>query len=104
MKLLVIDDSCDLLSLLRLELATLGHTVLTAETAEAGLEAAARERPQVVISDLGLPGIDGFDLVRRLRAHRDLGGTPVIALSGYGESALFETALAAGFDAAVAKP
>ena len=104
MKVLVIEDSSDVRLLLELELTARGYAVATADSAESGLEAAARERPAVVISDLGLPGIDGLELIRRLRADPLLCWTPAIALSGFGAWTQLEEALAAGYRAALVKP
>ena len=104
MKVLVIEDSSDVRLLLELELTARGYAVDTAASAEAGLVAAARGRPAVVVSDLGLPGIDGIELIRRLRADPVLAGTPAIALSGFGARAEIDEALAAGYRAALIKP
>ena len=104
MKVLVIEDSSDVRLLLELELTARGYAVATADSAESGLETAARERPAVVVSDLGLPGIDGLELIRRLRADPLLCWTPAIALSGFGAWTQLEEALAAGYRAALVKP
>jgi CheY-like chemotaxis protein len=58
----------------------------------------------VVVADLGLPGMDGLELVRRLRADPVLGGTPAIALSGFGPWTQLDDALSAGYAAAFVKP
>lgn len=104
MKVLVIEDSSDIRLLLELELTARVYAVATADSAESGLEAAARERPAVVISDLGLPGADGLELIRRLRSDPLLCWTPAIALSGFGAWTQLEEALRAGYRAALVKP
>jgi CheY-like chemotaxis protein len=104
MKLLVIEDSSDVRLLIQLELVGRGYTVVTADCAETGLELAARERPSAIISDLGLPGLDGITLIHRVRADDRLRGIPAIALSGFGEAAEIERALSAGYHAALVKP
>jgi CheY-like chemotaxis protein len=104
MKLLVIEDSSDVRLFIQLELIAHGYSVLLAESAEAGLDLARRARPALIISDLGLPGIDGLDLMRRVRADECLRDIPAIALSGFGDSSRIKGALAAGYQAALVKP
>lgn len=104
MKVLVIEDSSDVRLLLELELTPRGYEVVTADSGESGLEAAVRERPAVLVSDLGLPGIDGIELMRRVRAHPLLCWTPAIALSGFGARTELRDALAAGYRACLIKP
>jgi CheY-like chemotaxis protein len=65
---------------------------------------AAETRPEVVLSDLGLPGIDGYELARRLRAEPAFGKVVLVALSGYGRSEDQRRALEAGFDHHLVKP
>jgi len=104
MKLLVIEDSSDVRLLIELELAGRGYTVMTADCAETGLALAARERPAAIISDLGLPGLNGIELIQRLRRDHRLHDIPAVALSGFGERAEIEQALSAGYQAALVKP
>jgi CheY-like chemotaxis protein len=104
MKLLVIEDSEDVRLLLELELARRGYHVVASASAESALRTAIFERPSVIVSDLGLPGMDGLDLLRRLRADPFLRQTPAIALSGFGRRAQQEDAIAAGYQAVLVKP
>jgi CheY-like chemotaxis protein len=104
MKVLLIEDSSDVRLLLELELTSRGYAVTATDSGESGLAAAAREKPAVMVADLGLPGMDGIELVRRLRADPVLCGTPAIALSGFGAWTQLEEALAAGYRAALIKP
>jgi CheY-like chemotaxis protein len=104
MKVLVIEDSSDVRLLLELELTARGYAVVLADSAESGLELAARERPAVVVSDLGLPGVDGLELVRRLRADPRLDSIRTIALSGFSDALQIDRAIAAGYDLALVKP
>jgi CheY-like chemotaxis protein len=69
-----------------------------------GLERARAERPEVVLCDIGLPDLDGYEVARALRADPALSGTRLIALSGYAQPEDRERALQAGFDAHLAKP
>jgi two-component system CheB/CheR fusion protein len=104
MKLLVIEDSNDVRLLLALELEREGHVVVSADSGHSGLKAAAREQPELILSDLGLPDMSGLDLLRHLRAQPDLKQTPAIAMSGFGAWSEVETARAAGYDAILIKP
>jgi CheY-like chemotaxis protein len=77
--------------------------VLTAPDGEAGIALALRERPDVVLVDVGLPGVSGYEVARRLRT--DLGRASVlVALTGYGQAADRQRARDAGFDVHVTKP
>src|SRR5438552_9633636 len=61
-------------------------------------------RPDVVLCDIGLPDIDGFEVARRIRARADLAATRLIALTGYGQAEDMRQALKAGFEAHLTKP
>ena len=65
---------------------------------------AAASRPNIVLCDIGLPDIDGMEVARRLRAHRELGAVQLIALTGYGQAEDIRRAIDAGFDAHLTKP
>ena len=90
--------------MLELELGRKGYAVVSADCGESGLRTAMQERPSVIVSDLGLPDMDGFDLLRRLRAHPLLRGTPAIAMSGFGAWSEVEAARRAGYEAVLIKP
>ena len=101
---LVIDDEKDLLELVSYNLEKEGYRIATAENGEAGLEAAARELPDIVIVDLMLPGIDGLDVCRRLRADQRTAGTPVIMLTAKSTETDRVVGLEIGADDYVTKP
>jgi PAS domain S-box-containing protein len=101
---LVIEDNADTRDVLKLMLEVEGATVQTAEGGEDGLRAAERMRPDVVLCDIGLPDIDGFEVARRIRARRDLAVARLIALTGYGQAEDMRQAMSAGFDAHLTKP
>ena len=82
----------------------MGFEVMTAADGERALEAVQSHRPDLVITDLSLPGIDGFELIEQLRQNPDLRSMPIICLSGYGGSVYEERALAAGSDRILLKP
>lgn len=98
----VIDDNPDVLDGLRSMLELDGHAVLTAADGNAGLAMLARAQPDAAVIDIGLPGIDGYELARRTRA-AGYGGM-LIALSGYGQEGDMLRSLAAGFNAHMVKP
>jgi CheY-like chemotaxis protein len=90
-------------SLVRL-LAAMGHDVALASDGERALEMAAQHQPDVVLLDIGLPKLDGYETARRLRAQRGGAGRTLVALTGWGQPADKERASAAGFDHHVTKP
>lgn len=106
LKVLVVDDDPDSLDLLRITLDEAGAEVATAGSASAGLEAALRERPHVLVSDIGMPGVDGYSFIRALRARSAAEGGTVtsIALTAYTRAEDRTKALDAGFTAHVGKP
>ena len=101
-RILVVDDNADARDLLQSTLDHAGHLAATAGNATEAAAVAASFQPDVGVLDIGLPGIDGYELARRLRdAHP---GIKLIALTGYGQEADRHVARAAGFDAHCAKP
>jgi CheY-like chemotaxis protein len=101
---LLIEDNIDAALSLRVLLELDGHEVRLAHSGPEGAEAARQWRPQVVLCDLGLPGMSGYEVARALRADEATASARLIALSGYGEEEGQREALAAGFDRALAKP
>ena len=101
---LVIEDNADTRDVLKLMLEVEGATVETAADGEDGLRAAVRMRPDIVLCDIGLPDIDGFEVARRVRARGELAGVRLIALTGYGRAEDMREALTAGFEAHLTKP
>lgn len=80
---LVVEDNQDNLELISLALKRSGYHVLAAETGEKGVEIAIREKPYFVIMDITLPGIDGFEATRRIRASEVDGDIPVFAMTSF---------------------
>lgn len=109
-RILIVEDNADASDMLRMLLELEGHQVEIAGDGHAGLALALEGRFDVVVCDIGLPGIDGFELMARLRAAPGTGtgrggmAPLTIALSGYGQPADRERALAAGFDRYLVKP
>ncbi len=104
LKILLIEDSEDIVFLLRIELETMGHSVITATDGSTGLALAKSNRPDLIISDIKMPGLNGYELIREIRGIPELRGIPAIALTGFGAKADFDRAMAAGFDACISKP
>jgi CheY-like chemotaxis protein len=105
-RVLIIEDNADTLESLHAVLAADGHEVHGAADGEAGIEMAERTRPSVVLVDIGLPGIDGYEIARRLRARQAELGVQwrLIALTGYGQPEDVARAKEAGFDTHLVKP
>ncbi|GBD13285.1 Sporulation initiation phosphotransferase F [bacterium HR24] len=82
---LVVEDEPAILRLVTMVVQDLGFQVIAVPDAEAALEAIAREKPQVVLTDVRLPGMDGVELARRIRSDPALAGVPVLLMSAYGE-------------------
>jgi two-component system, sensor histidine kinase len=102
-RILVIEDDADAREVLQMSLEAEGHRVTVAADGAEGLAAAAATRPEVVLVDLGLPGLDGLEVARRLR--EALGPqVRLIALTGYGRSEDRARTAAAGFDDHLTKP
>ncbi|MBE9155289.1 PAS domain-containing protein [Nodosilinea sp. LEGE 06152] len=105
-RILVIDDDFDSLHLLSALLEGCAMEVLTACSAEAGLQLVTQHHPDVLISDIGMPGQDGFMLIRALRQRPEAegGSIPAIALTAYAGAQNCDRALAAGFQRHLTKP
>lgn len=104
LRIVLVEDQPDnrelLASLLRLE----GHVVLTAGDGREGIDCILRERPDLALVDIGLPGLDGYEVARRVRQAEGMTGTRLIALTGYGRPSDVEQALQAGFNHHLVKP
>jgi len=103
-RVLVVDDQPDSTDSLALFLRLRGHEVHTASDGPGALEEFARCQPEVVFLDLGLPGMSGYDVARRLRAMPEAREVRLVAVTGYGTEEDRERTRAAGFDVHLAKP
>jgi two-component system CheB/CheR fusion protein len=103
-RVLVIEDNLDAAESLRDALALGGHEVEVAADGPSGIEKARQFQPGIVICDIGLPGMDGYQVARRLREDAALRDTYLVALTGYARPEDLERAADAGFDQHVAKP
>jgi signal transduction histidine kinase len=102
-RLLIVDDNVDAATTLSWLLAEQGYTVEVAHDGPGGLKTAQSFKPEILLLDIGLPGMDGYELARRLRSD-GFTSTLMIAISGYAHEADIERARAAGFDRHLAKP
>jgi signal transduction histidine kinase len=103
-RVMVVDDSQDTLDLLRTLFTRKGCQVVAARSAEEALRAAASEPPAVIITDIGMPGMDGYELLAHVRRLPGMENVPAIAISGYAMEEDRERAFKAGFTAHLAKP
>ncbi|WP_437806344.1 ATP-binding protein [Sorangium sp. So ce1078] len=100
----VVDDNHDAANLLAVALKRWGHDVAVAHDGLEALELVRERRPDVAVLDIGLPGLDGYELARRLRREPALERCMLIAVSGYGQDADRQRAIDAGFDHHLLKP
>lgn len=102
--ILVVDDEEDIRELVRYNLSKGGYNVTTAATGEEALRIAHEVRPMLVVLDIMLPGIDGLEVCRRIKADAGLQNTPIVMISALGEEKDVVTGLELGADDYVAKP
>jgi two-component system, cell cycle response regulator DivK len=102
--ILIVDDNPANLKLVRVLLATEGYEVRTATTADEALSVLGAFRPRLILMDVQLPGMDGLELTRRLKAAPATRDTAIVALTAYAMKGDEERALAAGCDGYIAKP
>jgi CheY-like chemotaxis protein len=103
MRVLVVDDQPDLARSLARLLKSWGHEVNVAHDGPSALEAAQAHRPELVLLDVGLPGMDGYEVARRLRERWE-GGLRIVALTGYGGDEDRHRTWAAGAECHLVKP
>src|SRR5215212_7052017 len=101
---LIVEDSSDTLQLLSMIFSREGANVTTAKSAAEALQSAVMKRPNIIVSDIGMPDIDGYQLLEQLRLLPELSTVPAIAVSGYASEEDRERALAVGYLALVPKP
>jgi CheY-like chemotaxis protein len=102
--LLIVDDYPDALDVWGIYLRAEGFTVLTASDGQSAFAEAVREKPDVIIMDLELPGKSGYEVARDLKARPDTRAIPLIAATGYSHVKQLDLARASGFDAVMVKP
>ncbi len=103
-RILVVEDQLDNRQILRDLLTNADFEVIEAVDGEAGLAAAAAHRPDLILMDIQLPGLDGYEATRRLKADAALTAIPVIAITAYELKEAEDKARAAGCDGYMAQP
>jgi DNA-binding response OmpR family regulator len=103
-KILLIDDDKDVLHVLNLRLKSQGYLVVVAGDAISAISAARREKPDLIVLDIGLPGGDGFLVMKRLQSLFEFALTPIIVVSARDAAATKDSALKAGAVAYFQKP
>jgi CheY-like chemotaxis protein len=101
---LVVDDNADVTDTVALLLKVDGHDVRTAPDGPSALAESQAFRPEVVILDIGLPGMDGYEVARHLRRQAGMKKAVLVALTGYGQEEDRRRSQEAGFDAHLVKP
>jgi CheY-like chemotaxis protein len=101
---LVIEDNADAAQALSDVLTLLGHAVRVAMDSRSGLALARERKPDVIVCDIGLPDLDGYEVARAVRGDDSLRGTRLVALTGYAQPEDRERAIEAGFDVHLPKP
>ena len=103
-RILVVEDQEDNRQILRDLLNSVGYQILEAEDGARGVAAAEAERPDLILMDIQLPGLDGYEATRRIKNEPALRAIPVIVVTSYALSGDEDKARAAGCDAYIAKP
>ena len=103
-RILVVEDQADNRRILRDLLSSVGYEILEAVTGNEGVTLATSQHPDLILMDIQLPGMDGYEATRRIKADPALHHIPIIAVTSYALSGDDAQAFAAGCDSYVAKP
>jgi two-component system, cell cycle response regulator DivK len=102
--ILVVEDHADNRRIVRDLFTSAGYEIIEAVTGEEGVTMAETQHPDLILMDIQLPGLDGYETTRRIKANPELGHIPIIAVTSYALSGDDVKAFAAGCDAYIAKP
>ena len=102
-KILVVEDDFDTRYILSLILKTEGYEVITAADGECALAVAGQERPDLIITDISMPRLNGIELTRKIRLKQEMAQLPILAITAYG-AVTMKNAIAAGASACARKP
>ena len=102
--ILVVDDSADNVAVMSLNLQELGYRVVTATNGEEAISVAAQTRPNLILMDLSMPGLDGFAATRRILENDDLRDVPIIAVTAFGTEGFQRAAYDVGVSGYLTKP
>ena len=103
-RILVVEDQPDNRRIIRDLLTSAGYQLIEAEDGEAGVRLAGEHRPDLILMDIQLPVLDGYEATRRIKGDPELRSIPIVVVTSYALSGDDEKARAAGCDAYVAKP
>ncbi len=103
-RVLLVEDSADVLNVLKMELEWTGYVVDAMTDAIVALAAAKRTPPDIIVSDIGMPGMDGLEFIKRIRKIPSLARVPAIALTGASMDKDIQKALSFGFTTHMTKP
>jgi CheY-like chemotaxis protein len=103
-RILVVDDNSDMRELLGRELELLGFTPLSAQDGKEGVEKAVAEKPDLILMDLLMPVMDGWEATRRLRANPETRDIPILATTALFRSSELDACIEAGCDGYIIKP
>lgn len=103
-RVLLVDDHDDLLAMLRMVLSRRSYAVVTASSGREAINVAEQFAPHIVVSDLGMPGMNGLEMMSQMRGMSELSPFKAIALSGFDDECDAASSQAAGFDVHLAKP
>jgi CheY-like chemotaxis protein/anti-anti-sigma regulatory factor len=103
-RVLLIEDNKDAATSLQLLLEIRGHEVVVADSGPAGVSMASAWRPEIVLSDIGLPGLDGWQVAEQLKRNAATAGARLIAVTGYSSDEARRRSLAVGYEAHLSKP
>ncbi|MEO8070155.1 MAG: response regulator [Acidobacteriota bacterium] len=103
-RVLLVDDYPDALEIWTLYLELSGYEVLTADNGRDAVTKAITGRPDIIVMDLELPGISGFEAAKQIRENTEMSEVPLIAATGYSHARQLDEARASGFDLIMIKP
>ncbi len=102
-KILVVEDNLDTREFIHLQLITEGFNVVLAANGQEGLYLASVEHPDLIVTDIEMPGLDGIEMVKKLRGQSETQNIPVLVLTAFGKDVM-DKAIRAGANRAMAKP
>lgn len=102
--ILIVDDEEDIIELIKYNLKAEGYSILTAQTGEQAIKIAKQSGPDLMVLDLMLPGMDGFEVTRYLRSHEETQDMPIVILTAKGEESDIITGLELGANDYISKP
>lgn len=103
-KILIIEDHADMRELLTWQIELMGFVPLTARHAKEGMEKAREEKPQLILMDIMMPGMDGWEAARELKAHPDTKDIPILAATALFRDADLKTCIESGCSGYIVKP